>query len=83
MSRSIEERLDALQRDSELRREELREIAAALPAALSRKQLLRAIILDIRRAPRKGNLVRAMIDAAKNPRELYRSTASPPRARSQ
>jgi hypothetical protein len=83
MSGSIEERLDELQRESERRRQELREIAADLPAALSRKQLLRAIVVDIRRAPKKGNIAsRAVTKAARTPGQLYRSITSP-RTRSQ
>ncbi len=84
MSGSIEERLDELQRESEQRRQELREIAAELPAALSRRQLLRAIVVDIRQAPARGSIAsRAVTKAARAPRKLYRSITVPLRTRSQ
>jgi hypothetical protein len=53
---SVEEQLDALQRASEERRAELREIAAQLPEALSRRTILRKIAGDIRHAPDKGDI---------------------------
>jgi hypothetical protein len=53
---SVEEQLDALQRASEERRVELREIAAQLPEALSRRTILRKIAGDIRHAPDKGDI---------------------------
>ena len=53
---SVEEQLDALQRASEARRAELREIAAQLPEALSRRTLLRKLAGDIRHAPEKGDI---------------------------
>jgi hypothetical protein len=53
---SVEEQLDALQRASEERRVELREIAAQLPEALSRRTILRKIAGDIRHAPEKGDI---------------------------
>jgi hypothetical protein len=53
---SVEEQLDALQRASEERRAELREIAAQLPEALSRRSILRKIAGDIRHAPDKGDI---------------------------
>jgi hypothetical protein len=55
-SPSVEEQLDALQRASEDRRAELREIAAQLPEALSRRMILRRIAGDIRHAPDKGDI---------------------------
>jgi hypothetical protein len=73
---SIEERLDELQRQSEERRQELSEIAAQLPGAVSRRQLLRAIVVDIRRAPRKRDIAgRALSKAARTPGEVSRSLA--------
>jgi hypothetical protein len=73
MSGSIEERLDELQRESEQRRRELREIAAALPAGLSRRAILRSMAADLRYAPGKGDVVvRAWHKAAKAPRQVYR-----------
>ena len=52
----VEEQLDALQRASEERRVELREIAAQLPEALSRRTILRKIAGDLRHAPDKGDI---------------------------
>ena len=54
---SVEERLDELQRQSEQRRQELREIAAQLPAGLSRRAFLRSMAADFRHAPGKGDIV--------------------------
>jgi hypothetical protein len=69
---SLEDRLDDLQRESELRRRELREIAAELPAAVSRRAMLRAMARDFGRAPGKGDVFRrAATKAAKAPRQLY------------
>ena len=53
---TVEEQLDALQRASEERRVELREIAAQLPEAMSRRAILRAVAVDIRHAPEKGDI---------------------------
>jgi hypothetical protein len=69
---SVEQRLDELQRESERRRQELREIAAELPAAMSRRAILRAMAADFRRAPGRGDVVRrGFAKAAKAPRQLY------------
>jgi len=58
---SAEARLDELQRESERRRAELREIAAQLPAAMSRRAILRSIVVDIRCAPNKGVIVKRAV----------------------
>jgi hypothetical protein len=72
MSGSIEERLDELQWESELRRQEPREIAAALPAGLSRRAILRSMAADLRSAPGKGDVVvRAWRTAAQAPHDAY------------
>ncbi len=69
---SVEERLDELQRQSEQRRQELREIAAQLPAGLSRRAFLRSMAADFRHAPGKGDIVvRMWRKAARAPREAY------------
>jgi hypothetical protein len=70
---TIEERLDALQRESEERRQELRRIAAELPAAMSRTALLRGMVAEVRHAPNKGEIARrAAAKAARAPRKLAR-----------
>jgi hypothetical protein len=51
-------RLDALEAESNSRREELRQIAAELPATVSRRALVRSIVVDFRRSPNKGAIVR-------------------------
>jgi hypothetical protein len=53
---TVIEQLDSLQRASEERRAELREIAAQLPDAMSRRAILRAIARDFRHAPDKGHI---------------------------
>jgi len=65
----VEELLDELQRESEQRRVELREIAAQLPAAMSRRALLRAVAADFRHAPDKGAIItRAVRKIGRAPR---------------
>ena len=51
-------RLDALEAESNARREELRRIAAQLPAAISRRSMLRSLVGDLRRAPNKGDIAK-------------------------
>ena len=58
---SLEEQLDALRRASEERRAELREIAAQLPEAMSRRVLLRKLAGDIRHAPAKGEMAKRAV----------------------
>jgi hypothetical protein len=71
---SVEEQLDALQRASEDRRAELREIAAELPEALSRRAILRKIAGDIRHTPEKGDIAgRAGRKAGRTIRQVGRS----------
>jgi hypothetical protein len=73
-SPSVEEQLDALQQASEERRAELREIAAQLPEALSRRTILRKIAGDIRHAPEKGDIAgRAARKAGRTIRQVGRS----------
>lgn len=54
----IEARLAELERASDERRNELRELIAEMPAALSRRTLVRAAIADLRTAPDKAEIVR-------------------------
>jgi hypothetical protein len=70
---AIERTLDELQLESEQRRQELREIAAQLPAAVGRRAMLRAMAVDFRHAPGKADLVlRAVRKLARAPRGAYR-----------
>jgi len=48
---AIEARLDEMQRESEQRRRELRDIAAALPQATSRRLLVKQMTRDLLTAP--------------------------------
>jgi hypothetical protein len=50
--------LALLDAESNVRREELRRIAAELPATVSRRALMRAMVADLRHAPNKGAIVR-------------------------
>ena len=50
--------LALIEAESNERREELRRIAAELPATVSRRALVRAMFADLRRAPNKGAIVR-------------------------
>jgi hypothetical protein len=71
--RAIRERLDELQRESERRRQVLRELAAQLPAGVSRRAILRAVAADLAGAARNGAVVRrALGKAARTPAEAYR-----------
>lgn len=65
--------LDALEAESNARREELKRIAAQLPAAMSRRQVLRSLASDLRHAPRKGEIVRrGLLKLARAPRAAWR-----------
>jgi hypothetical protein len=73
MSAEIEAELDALQRESEARRTELRAIAAELPAVLSRRALFTAAARDLRAAPDKGMILRrGLRKLGRAPRALWR-----------
>jgi hypothetical protein len=75
-TRPVEELLDELQRESELRRAELREIAAQLPAAMSRRAILRSIAADLRRAPGKSDIVtRAVRKVGRMPGKAARTVS--------
>lgn len=65
--------LDQLHAESVARRAELREIAEQLPATLSRRALLKSMLVDVRHAPRKGAIVkRAVRKMARAPRAAAR-----------
>lgn len=50
--------LALIEAESNARREELRRIAAELPATVSRRALVRAMAADLRNSPNKGAIVR-------------------------
>ncbi len=54
---TIEQRLAELEAASDARRRELRAVLDDLPAALSRRALVRAAAADLRRAPGKTDVV--------------------------
>lgn len=69
----IEARLDALERASDERRAELRAVLDDLPAALSRRALVAAVISDARSAPDKGAIVtRGLRKIARMPGAAWR-----------
>ena len=53
--------LAQLEAESNARREELRRIAAELPATVSRRALVRAMVNDVRTSPNKGAIARRSI----------------------
>ena len=55
---TIEQRLSELEAASDRRRAELRAVLDDLPAALSRRALVKAAATDLRHAPGKGDIVR-------------------------
>lgn len=55
---TIEQRLTELEQASDARRAELRAVLDDLPAALSRRALVRAAVADLRHAPGKADVVR-------------------------
>jgi len=70
----IEARLDALQRDSETRRDELKAIVAELPNATSRRAYLTAMARSVAEAPDKKNVVkRTALKLLRAPVDLFRS----------
>lgn len=50
--------LALIEAESNVRREELRRIAAELPATVSRRALVRSMVADLRHSPNKGAIVR-------------------------
>lgn len=69
---AVEARLDALQRESEARRRELREIAAALPQATSRRLLVTQMTRELLHAPDRVSVAkRAILKVARTPTDVY------------
>lgn len=69
----IEARLDALQRESEARRAELKALAAALPEATSRRAYLASMVRGVADAPDKPLIAkRVVLKALRAPVELLR-----------
>ena len=74
---TIEAQLEELQRESAARRRELQAIAAQLPAAVSRRAVLRTMAVDFRYAPGKADVLRrALLKLARAPRDAYRRIRS-------
>lgn len=71
--REIERRLDELQHESQQRRRELQELAAALPAATSRRALVRSMAASVVAAPDKPLVAkRVVLKILRQPTELVR-----------
>lgn len=69
----IERRLTDLERASDERRRELREMASELPAALSRRALVSGVLTDLRHAPNKGAIARrGFSKLARSPKAVAR-----------
>lgn len=70
---AIEQRLDELQRASQERRAELRALAAEVPAATSRRALLRSMTASLIGVPDKSLVAkRAALKLARTPADLLR-----------
>lgn len=70
---AIELRLDELQRESEQRRADLRALAAELPAATSRRALVKSMTVSVLRAPDKPMVAkRVALKVARTPVDLVR-----------
>jgi len=68
---AVERRLDELQRESEVRRAELRALAAELPEATSRRALVRSMVGSIVHAPdRRLVAKRAVLKLLRTPSDL-------------
>lgn len=73
----IEARLDELERESQERRAALRELAADLPAATSRRAYLSAMVRGVANAPDKPTVVkRVLLKIVRTPVDLVRSRRS-------
>lgn len=69
---AIEARLDELQRESEQRRAELRDILAALPQATSRRRLVVQMVREVVGAPDRVSVAkRALLKVARTPTAAY------------
>jgi hypothetical protein len=70
---AIEEQLDRLQRESELRQAELKQLAAALPEATSRRALVTSMFSSIANAPNKPLVLkRTILKVLRTPVDLVR-----------
>ena len=70
---SFDKRLRALEVESDRRTDELKSLAAEVPAAMSRRSLLASAGADLRNAPNKGEIVvRAWRKLLRLPRALVR-----------
>lgn len=73
----VEARLDALERESQERRAELRRLAADLPAATSRRAYLSAMVRGVADAPDKPTVAkRVLLKIVRTPADLVRSRRS-------
>ncbi len=72
----VRRRLAELEAASDARRAELRSVVDALPAALSRRALVRAAAVDLRHAPGKTDVLRRAV------KKIGRIVASTVRGRS-
>ena len=69
------EELEQLRDESRRRQAELRELAAALPAAQSRRQLVAQMFSDLARAPDKAGVDRrVVVKVVRTPVDLVRRT---------
>jgi hypothetical protein len=70
---AIEARLDELQRESDERRSELRTLAAMVPAATSRRQMVRSMVASVVHAPDKPMVAkRVALKLLRTPSDLVR-----------
>lgn len=70
---AVEAELDALQRESRERHAELRDLAAALPAATSRRAVVSEMARSVRDAPDRTTVVRRVVTkVARTPLDLLR-----------
>jgi hypothetical protein len=70
---TIEERLDELQRESNVRRAELKAIAAELPEATSRRAMLTSMVRSVADAPDKPMVVkRTVLKVLRTPADVVR-----------
>ena len=68
----VERRLDELQRESEVRRAELRALAAELPEATSRRALVRSMFASVVHAPDRPLVAkRVVLKLLRTPSDLF------------
>jgi hypothetical protein len=74
----VDDRLRVLEVESVRRSAELRELAASVPAVMSRRAVLGAMIVDLRRAPGKRTVVRRVAaKIGRLPGEMIRKAFGP------